>query len=422
MPWREHIQVEFLPAASQREWVVASLGDLVSRRGHAPLVQGLIVELTTTHFPEHISRSLGGAEIVARRLLRYAGLESLRVVMDLYSEDCDECYEPTANGHEILHRGSAAVFRGIEDDRCYFGVNTSTFEDMEALPAALAHEVAHAFRARHGLTLEDTTEEERLTDLTAVYLGFGVLLANASERYRSVGSMEDTYTSTSWSDSRLGYLPMQTMCFALAVQAVLRGDRSTRQAIKGRLAPNQAACFAASVKWLEAERAELDRRVVIPDAKSWAAARSMEELLRPMVAEAVDPPEGVPARIQRLPNEGRLVFRVRATRWAAGLARGSLAALAATVAYGVVFHRSLPWWFALVVIVAGWRLGHRIRADHCSDPECQALVLPTATECPGCGGEIGGELRSANDRLAAEELLARAGAHKPGRESDDDAA
>jgi hypothetical protein len=47
--------------------------------------------------------------------------------------------------------------------------------------------VVHAYREHHGLTVITPRTEEELTDLTTIYLGFGVLPLNASYISRSNG-------------------------------------------------------------------------------------------------------------------------------------------------------------------------------------------------------------------------------------------
>jgi len=89
----------------------------------------------------------------------------------------------------------------------------------------LAHEVAHAYRHAHELRISDYEVEERLTDLTTIFLGFGVLTVNASQRFRSGTSG----VGGSWySRSEGGYLSMQSMSYLLAARVVARATRQRR--------------------------------------------------------------------------------------------------------------------------------------------------------------------------------------------------
>jgi hypothetical protein len=70
----------------------------------------------------------------------------------------------------------------------------------------MGHEVAHAYRSHHRLQVDDRDREELLTDLTTIYLGFGILSVNNSYRFRKSGSLEGSLAYTRWSTSSSGYL------------------------------------------------------------------------------------------------------------------------------------------------------------------------------------------------------------------------
>ena len=61
--------------------------------------------------------------------------------------------------------------------------------------------------------------EEPATDACAVFMGFGIFLANSSFRF---GQTSDGKW-TSWSTQRLGYLNEQTLAYGLALFLRLRG-------------------------------------------------------------------------------------------------------------------------------------------------------------------------------------------------------
>ena len=84
----------------------------------------------------------------------------------------------------------------------------------DQLIATFAHELAHYLlaTAREAPPCDDD-EKEFLTDLAAVYLGFGVFLANARFRFEALqsGNMQG------WRWGRAGYLPEADLIFALAL-------------------------------------------------------------------------------------------------------------------------------------------------------------------------------------------------------------
>jgi hypothetical protein len=114
--------------------------------------------------------------------------------------------------------------------------------------------------------------------------------------------------------------------------------------------------------------------------------------------------------VRRGVNHGRAVFRIerRRTRRYAGLT--ALIALVATPILGALLHIPvLMIAIAVAAIVTAGALGHRVKADHCADPECKALLAPGITHCPGCDGTLLGTIAHPDLRLEAAEALARRG-------------
>ena len=70
---------------------------------------------------------------------------------------------------------------------------------QETIVSILAHEISHYFLAIRGIKLEDTKENEILTDICAIYLGFGNFMLHG---YAEQTIYYDNYAST----SKLGYI------------------------------------------------------------------------------------------------------------------------------------------------------------------------------------------------------------------------
>jgi hypothetical protein len=256
------ILVDLLPGEAERAHLIEQLADLLGAEGDKTFLAGPIIEPSDKWFPDRWTPDEAGVSCLIRRLLGYAELGALTLTLEI-DRFSDAEGKVLSDGRAGGHSGTAAWFAGIRNGVCSFGVDTNQLRDPEGLVGTLAHEVAHAYRAMYELRVPDNALEERLTDLTTVFLGFGVLTVNASQRFRSGRSG----AGASWySRAEGGYLSMQSMSYLLAIQMVARGERLA--AVGGLLATNQRACFKAACKELGRRDTVLGRLGLQPAASA----------------------------------------------------------------------------------------------------------------------------------------------------------
>lgn len=246
-----------LPTADEQQWAVAALADLVRRRGAVPLTTHPFVLPEPAFFPDPWTPDAPGVERVVKRLLGYAGLPDARVHVAI-----DATPDTTLGGwggvQTRRHDGAAGWYMGRDRGLYRFGVDPSLNQRPENLVAVLAHEATHAWRDTWGLMVPDRDAEELLTDLTTVYLGFGVLTTNAAWQYRGVSDG----LASGWEKSQAGYLDFRTFAFLLALVAHVR-DLSwwARTRLGWSLSPNQRAAFKDSFVRIGRDRAEILREI-----------------------------------------------------------------------------------------------------------------------------------------------------------------
>ena len=242
-----------LPAPLEREWLWSALESLLAKRGEAVFVEVPLVLPTDEFFPDRWTADERGVAALAQRLLGFAALQHLTATVEIFDEE-HEIDEVGLDGNAAKwsHAGAAAWFAGIELGRCRFGCERRKLRDPLGLVASLAHEVGHAFRRAHRLEHRDRDHEEKLTDVTTVYLGFGVLTTAAAARSYSqqVGN-----TGMQWGHQRQGYLAPEAMSFLLATQLVLRGyDSRTVRWLGKHLPANQRAYVREAMQAIDRER------------------------------------------------------------------------------------------------------------------------------------------------------------------------
>ncbi len=303
--------------------------------------------------------------------------------------------------------GVVAWFSGIDEDTCFFGIDPAQLAHEDTFVAALCHEACHAFRRHHGIELTNHDREEEATDLTSVFLGFGVYALNGSDQFDTRGEMVGTMVRTHFHVQRLGYLSPTSLAYLLAVQAVVRElSPKAQRGLASHLRANQRASFDAALRELRGEGAFLRDRLKMPDRSTWPEPRTEPITL---VFEDDEPPsveEPLSAKTRR--NRGAFAVRmVHHSAWTWMVAAGILG-----MVVGVWLGRAAPEGGAQVISAlliaaafayAGYRFGRGSRVDECS--ACEARVLMHAETCPACGVALVGDVADTEERLLFEEIM-----------------
>jgi hypothetical protein len=395
-----------LPPPEEREELLARLASLIDRRGYEPFVTAHVVQPKPAFFPDVWTPDVQGAARVAQRLLGYAALGHLRADVSVYRSERDEA---AAIGvyFDDDGRDAIATFEGIEDCSCLFTVSENQLAYDDAVVATLCHEVAHAYREQYGVADVDRDLDEENTDLTAVFLGFGVLLANNAEKFRKEGWAAGAMVYTRWSHSRSGYLPPQGLCWLLAAQVVARQDPGLKMHVLANLDANPAASFRAACKELEKDLAGLLDRLHIPPQEEWPEAVALDELTRPIDIDFESAGEEAQAAA---PNGVQPVFTVEhsytARHGLLGAVLGVVIATVFVIATGIEDRTTVALLFTMIGAVLGGLHGRSAREERCAS--CNTRVSFALTTCPGCGGTFSGEIADASRRLEAEERYERA--------------
>jgi hypothetical protein len=386
--------MELLPPDHERDELLDELSDLITAAGAETFLAAPILFPDDATFPDAWDGGPIGVYRLTRRMQTYAGLGELdlNIEMDHFSETKmghDAYGRPSVVGHE----GVAGWFAGIEDNRCYFGVDLAQLSTPGSLAGTMAHEVCHAYRAWLGITTSERLREELRTDLTSIYLGFGILTANASLMFRS-GSTEGL--GSYWQTQQGGYMSPQSMCFVLAAQVVARGlAPAERKRIASHLETNQAACFRAACDSLSRdallERLGLPLPALHPRVRAIADVEFDEQLVEGLLAsetEASDAPvdESPTGRLERRVPNGVVVI----AGWLAG---GTAAVLLAGTNPGLAVG------VGLAAPLLAWLVAPRRLIDVCADRSCAAILPVDATRCPTCRRVIAARIASEADRL-----------------------
>jgi hypothetical protein len=391
--------MDHLPSLEERQWLVNALTTLIAKRGGEMLDGAPLVEPTNEWFPEKWSATARHGHRLAQRLLHYAGLGALRPTLNAFEPEAD------VDGSMPWDAGTAGWFAGIEGRRAHFGLHVGQFSDPEAAAGVLAHEVAHAWRAHHHLMVEDRDEEELLTDLTTVALGFGILSTNNTDRYRSSG----THDTTTWSVSSVGYLPPQAMAYLLALWTTARGRTGERKRIERHLEPNQLGFFRDALEDLH------DSDKTPRELLGVRSASSVRPLLRPRdftpdepAEDELEEPEYEEAAES---NRGQLVYRKAKGESLLHFVMGAIVGFLAGgfIGLAVLGENEIArvgMLAATCAAIFATFMVYRSRGDVCS--ECETRIDGEVAVCAGCGGSVGRRVTTRELKRLREEELDRA--------------
>ena len=192
------------------EWALKNYGSDIFHN------ETILVTPSSKHFPEKMNSLDEMVKYTFEQVRKYAGMENWPCRLEAQEDDINPVVAPT-----IVLKGAPSGPAGTfqYSDEAVITYNTKLINRPESLVATFAHELAHYLS---GVVKEPPPggEEywEHATDLTAIFLGFGVFLANSAftfEQYTSVGSQ-------GWSSSRQGYMTEQEIVYALAIFCVLK--------------------------------------------------------------------------------------------------------------------------------------------------------------------------------------------------------
>lgn len=205
------------------EWIVDRLGWILETFAQEKSIHATELVLPLPgYFSFDASSPEARAEQIFRRTAEYCGVANWEV--DLVPFDRHLSQEVgTFWRLQPLSDAPAGTFSlSPGSNRPQISYAADLVEKPVALIATFAHEISHLIlmsRPRPEWIADE--EEELLTDLFAVYLGFGVFLANSAFDFEQNSSFD----RQGWSSSRQGYLSENSLLFATALFLCIQGQQ-----------------------------------------------------------------------------------------------------------------------------------------------------------------------------------------------------
>ncbi|MDV2080856.1 hypothetical protein [Marinobacter xestospongiae] len=204
---------------TELEWQLDTYGWLLRNFGRRFRdVTYILVKPDRQHFPDECESEDEVFEKTFLRVKRYADMEHWPC--ELLPQENDP---ETVLGDTLLIQGAetgpAGTFRYRSGGKGLVTYNRSLVSEPQALVSTYAHELGHYLTANCKEPPPGGWELwEPATDLTAVYMGFGLFMANSSFIFRQFSSAG----TQGWRTQTLGYLSQPELLNALAIFMVLK--------------------------------------------------------------------------------------------------------------------------------------------------------------------------------------------------------
>lgn len=185
----------------------------------------------------------------ARNLASFIGLERFSFVVAIAKQ------KQNIGGHIELQNDGNDVFIEISEQSANFSA---------AVLATLAHELTHKYlhvrRLSCGNPIENEYENEILTDITAVYLGFGKLMLNGSECERKWEEKTHKGTVSNTESLNSGYLSLKQFAFVYYLVCRMRkiGKSECLSGLTEKAEQSVKECFAIYGDYFKAEIYDLE--------------------------------------------------------------------------------------------------------------------------------------------------------------------
>lgn len=188
-------------------WLLKNFG------GNEFYEQATLVLPTEDFFPELINSPEEAAEITFKYVKKYAGMEDWPCDLRAQKPDPDRKLAPTV----LIQGGDQSPLGTISAEKSkkiVITYNPAVVLDPIQLVATFAHELAHYLTGTCQESPPGGWENwEFVTDIAAVFMGFGIFMANSAFNFKQF-SDDDSH---GWSTSRSGYLSETEISFSLAI-------------------------------------------------------------------------------------------------------------------------------------------------------------------------------------------------------------
>lgn len=191
------------------EWLLEEFGSDAFR-------QVTVVLPTDEFFPDSYSADEDDARSLVDRVCEYMSVNPDLIELEFFEDGSRQAQKDFVYS-EGSSDGACGHYRKRRD-KFVIALESSQLTDPMSLVATISHELGHVRLLGEGRVHGAFEDHEPLTDLLTVFFGLGVFTANSAFTFDG--------SSQGWQARTRGYLNEEMFGYALALFAVMRGERS----------------------------------------------------------------------------------------------------------------------------------------------------------------------------------------------------
>lgn len=227
-----------------KKWIELSIKFLRLSFGEKQFKNIKTVTPTEKFFDRKFEGNEEDAKFILKRTIKLMNVQKKRIQLNFFSDQPIEMDDGTILTTPADADGkwkSAAGTYQKSNSITTISIETSQLKDTTSLISTISHELSHQLLLGEKRIIEN---DEYLTDLTAIFFGFGIFLGNSRFKF----STNTNGTGFGWEMSRQGYLPEQIIAYTMAFLSIER--RENIDYIE-YLNKSMKKYFKQSIKYLE---------------------------------------------------------------------------------------------------------------------------------------------------------------------------
>lgn len=198
-----------------KDWIEEAFIWFEQQYGQDFLKNVVTITPTKDFFPIDFKGTKENAEQLTEMICDYMQIKDAKIHLHYFSDKPLELAEgivttQSQTGAGFQNRNKLGTYSEKGRKKYSIGIELELLKDPTSLIATVAHELSHLTLLGEGRLHEN---DEELTDINTIALGFGIFTANSIFRFQQFQST----SHQGWQAQKSGYIPEQVAAYSLAL-------------------------------------------------------------------------------------------------------------------------------------------------------------------------------------------------------------